>query len=224
MRRVILILFVLAAIVVPTMSTVSAGSADRARAKLVNTKISDATYENADFVDVIKEIARKTNTSIIVSKGVKAENYRVDLTLSNIKASSLLNIILRQNDLKLQVADGIFFIRTQEEAKLHARVSMRLYDLRDITMKIRNFKAPKIGLRDSEGNTVNVPDDDDDEEQEEPMTADEVMDLISENIESDLWGQGKHRLAVFRKHLVVTTSAEVHLKVARFLNQLRATR
>jgi type II secretory pathway component GspD/PulD (secretin) len=190
-------------------------------AQLESTKLDVVAYEDADVTEVVRDIAKKARITIVFDKkaleGVDEDDRKITLELADIKASNALNIVLDQIKLTKAYKNGVLYVTTKEQAQ--SATITKTYDVRDITMKIQDFPAPKLRLRgndgDDSGPIVEFPDDKD-------VEAEDIVDLIEESIEAD-WG-GKATVKIVKGQLVVSAPRDVHKKIADLLNQLRASK
>lgn len=189
-------------------------------AQLDSTVIPNLSFEDADIADVVKQIAKKANITIIIDKkaleGVSASDRKITLELAEIKAGNALNIVIDQVKLKKSYKNGVLYITTEEKAE--EAVVTKTYDVRDITVKITDFPAPKLRLKarddSSSGPIIEYPDD-----AKQPPSADDIVEQIEESVKAD-WG-GKASVTIVKGHLLVRATRAVQKEVAKLLNQLR---
>ncbi|MBX3473563.1 MAG: hypothetical protein KF754_04205 [Planctomycetes bacterium] len=190
--------------------------------QLESTVIGSLAYDDTDVVDVVKDIAKKARVTIVWDKkaleGVSEGDRKVTLELAEIKASNALNIVLDQIKLKKAYKNGVIYITTEEKAE-EATVT-KTYDVRDITVKINDFPAPRIRLKAADdsggGPVIEVPD-------EKPeVTTDDIVELIEDSVKAD-WG-GKASVKVVKGNLIVTGTRAVQKEVASLLQQLRSAK
>jgi type II secretory pathway component GspD/PulD (secretin) len=189
--------------------------------QLESTTIDTLAYEDADVTEVVKDIARKARVTIVFDKaaleGVGEEDRKITLELAEIKAMNALNIVVDQIGLFKQYKNGILYITTEEKAA-EATVT-KTYDVRDITVKINDFPAPKLRLKgeDSDGGfEIELPDDETDVE------TDDIVEMIEDSVEAD-WG-GTATVTVSQGQLIVRATRSVQKDVAELIDQLRASK
>ncbi len=189
---------------------------------LESTKLDTFAYEDADVNEVIKDIAKKCRITIVFDKkaleGLSADERKITLELADIKASNALNIVVDQIGLYKAYKNGVLYITTKEKAE--GATVTKTYDVRDITVKIKDFPAPKLRLRgeDEDGARLvpYIPDDEDEVETED------IVEMIEDSIEAD-WG-GKATVKIVKGQLIITAPRTVHKKVNNLLDQLRASK
>jgi type II secretory pathway component GspD/PulD (secretin) len=189
--------------------------------QLESTTIDTLAYEDADVTEVVKDIAKKARVTIVFDKaaleGVGEEDRKITLELAEIKAMNALNIVVDQIGLFKQYKNGILYITTEEKAA-EATVT-KTYDVRDITVKINDFPAPKLRLKgeDSDGGfEIELPDDETDVE------TDDIVEMIEDSVEAD-WG-GTATVTVSQGQLIVRATRSVQKDVAELIDQLRASK
>jgi hypothetical protein len=188
---------------------------------LNSTRVDVISYEDVDIQEVIRDIARRARANIVVDRralqDIREDDRKVTIELSDILLGNLLNIVIRDVGLIKSYRNGILYLTTQER---HDAVTItRLHDVRDITVRIQDFPAPKIRLRDREdgvGPRIDPPRDDD------QPTADDIVEMIEDTIEAD-WG-GAASIRISRGQLVIRAPRSVHADVVKLLAQLRAAR
>lgn len=189
--------------------------------QLDSTKIATLAYEEADVTEVVKDIARKARINIVFDKkalkDVDEDDRKVTIELADIKAANALNLVIDQIGLVKMYKNGVMYITTEDKAE--EDTVTKTYDVRDITVKITDFPAPKLRLRgnddDNSGPIIEIPREDD------PDT-DDVIEIIEESIDAD-WG-GNASVSKIKGQLVVRATRKVHKEVASLLNQLRAAK
>ncbi|MCF6228817.1 MAG: hypothetical protein L3J82_09195 [Planctomycetes bacterium] len=188
----------------------------------LNTTVLDSfSFENADIVDVVKHIAKKTRINIVFDKealeGVDEDDRAVTIELSDIKAMNALKIVLEGVDLKQSFRFGVIYITTEEDAV--AVTSLKTYDVRDITVAIRDFPAPKLRLRGPDGDSGIVIDIFDEEKH---VDTDEIVEMIEDTIDAD-WG-GTSSITLAMGQLIIRTTRATHQEVAILLAELRSSK
>jgi hypothetical protein len=126
--------------------------------------------------------------------------------------------VLDQVKLKKSYKNGVLYLTTEEKAQ--ESTIIKTYDVRDITVKINDFPAPRIRLKAADdsggGPIIEVPD-------EKPeVDTDDIVELIEDSVKAD-WG-GKATVKVVKGNLIVTAPRNVHKEVATLLAQLRASK
>ncbi|MCB9934768.1 MAG: hypothetical protein H6840_03665 [Planctomycetes bacterium] len=190
--------------------------------QLESTTIDSLAYEEADVTEVVKDIAKKARITIVIDskalEDVDEDDRVITLELAEVKASNALNIVLDQIKLVKMYKNGVLYITNAEKAQ--GAVTTKVYDVRDITVKIVDFPAPKLRLRAADdsggGPIIDYGDEPDD------PTVDDIVEMVEESVEAD-WG-GAASVSIVKGQLVVRASREVHKDVADLLDQLRSAK
>lgn len=190
--------------------------------QLDSTILPTLAYEDADVVDVVKDIAKKARVTIVWDKdalaAISEDDRKITMELAEVKASNALNIVLDQVKLKRAYKNGVLYLTTEEKAQ--ESTITKTYDVRDITVKINDFPAPKIRLKAADDSTsgpiIEI------EPEKEEVEAEDIVQLIEESVTAD-WG-GKHSVKVVKGNLIVTAPRNVQKEVANLLAQLRASK
>jgi hypothetical protein len=190
--------------------------------QLDSTRLDKLAYEEADVTEVVKDIARKARITIVIDKkaleDVSEEDRLITLELADVKAGNALNIVLDQIQLVKMYKNGVLYITSKEKAE--GVVITKVYDVRDITVKINDFPAPRLRLKaadDSDGGPII----DYGEEPDDPTTED-VIEMIEESVDAD-WG-GTASVSIVKGQLIVRAPRAVHKDVANLLDQLRSAK
>jgi len=190
--------------------------------QLDSTILATLAYEDADVVDVVKDIAKKARVTIVwdkdALKAVSEDDRKISIELAEVKASNALNIVLDQVKLKKSYKNGVLYLTTEEKAQ--ESTIIKTYDVRDITVKINDFPAPRIRLKAADdsggGPIIEVP------EEKPEVDTDDIVELIEDSVKAD-WG-GKATVKVVKGNLIVTAPRNVHKEVVTLLAQLRASK
>lgn len=139
-------------------------------------------------------------------QGIDADDP-ITISLKNVPASALLSRMLKQvsteQDIRLMYQITPYDVRIMTREMANRETIVRMYDVRDLLVSIPNFDdAPSMSLTDALSNTnsggggkggnneVNLfPDDDDkkDESKTKAQRAQDLIDLITSTVESDVW-------------------------------------
>lgn len=190
--------------------------------QLESTTIDSLACEEADVTEVVKDIARKARITIVIDKkaleDVSEDDRLITLELAAVKAGNALNIVLDQIQMVKMYKNGVLYITNKEKAE--GVVSTKVYDVRDITVKINDFPAPRLRLKsandDSSGPIIDYG-----AEPDDPTTED-IIEMIEESVDAD-WG-GTASVSIVKGQLIVRAPRDVHKDVADLLDQLRSAK
>ena len=193
----------------------------------LDTKKIDVSFDETPLSDVIHYLKGRAGIAIVLDPKVGDDlaDEPITVTMRNISVGNALRIILDFVDLTWTFRHGVLWITSEEEA-FKGRTVLRIYDVRELTMRIRDFAGARIRLRSDESGAPGIiciwPEDD---EVIERADADTLMDLIPEVVAADSWAQNPEAsIITVMGMLVVRQTPEVHAEIATLLAQLRQNR
>jgi hypothetical protein len=222
---------------------VTGSEADRVVRRKLQCVLPKLELPGVDFKNVVQFLREFGNVSIHVKwaalerVGVTRES-KVNVSLTNVTLEKAIRIILDDvggaNPLGFVLDEGVITITTMDD--LSSRTITRVYDIRDLVIRMPKFKGPNINLRRSGNNNNNAggwdwgdDDDDDDDGNEktrEEMTGD-ILDLFRSTIDPNSWRKtgGKHgSIREMGGQIIVTQTAENQRSLTDLLDQLRQSR
>src|SRR5438552_2054470 len=119
--------------------------------------------------------------------------------------------------------EGVLLVVTK--GKIDKAVTLQLYDVRDILVKIQDFQGPKVELVSPSkggggpltGATFTL-----DEPKESSIGQDQIVDLIKENISPGTW-EGEQTIdKTPNQQLLVNAPPKVHRELREFLGKIRS--
>ncbi|MGE0434004.1 MAG: hypothetical protein AB7K09_06925 [Planctomycetota bacterium] len=191
----------------------------------MDTKKIDMDFDEVALSDVIEFIRNRASVSIVLDPKVGDEvaDEPITLTLKNITLANAMRIILDFVELTWTYRHGVIWITSAEEA-WKGRTVLHIYDVRDLTMKIRNFAGTRIRLRGDESGQAG-PIWIEDEPIVEPTDVDTLTDIIPEVVARDSWSDNPEAsIITVMGMLVIRQTPEVHQEIAKLLAQLRQNR
>lgn len=199
---------------------------DMLRDKIATARI-DVSFDETAFVEAVNFIKNRAGIGIVVDPRVLSdvEDELITLSLRNASVKSVLDIMLDFLELRYTFRHGVIWITSPEEAFRGITV-VRIYDVRDITMRIRDFPGTRIRLRGNDGGGAGGgPIFEDEDPPAEPIEVAELLDLIPQFTGGDSWETNPDAtITQIMGLLVVRQSPEVHREVAQLLAQLRANK
>lgn len=205
-----------------------AEDADETKSKILNrlenTKIS-LDFKDTSLDEVIDFLHEVTSINFVLSKEVrekaKAGELKVDVKLTELPLKSALKLVLDMNGLTAVYRNGVLVIETKEERGKD--VEMKMYDVRDLMMKIEDFPAPTIELRETEADAsvvgiVVVP-----EPSSHPFESkDQLVEIIRNATGGDpVWGKDGVSIDIQNGLLIVAQNAEVQKEIEQLIVSLR---
>lgn len=193
------------------------------KAKLANESITiDYGADGAPFSDVIRDIRSRYGINIVISSDVMMEHGDAPVmdTYLDQNLGSVLRVLLGNMELAYTFRDEAMVITTKEKAL--GTPYPRVYEVRDLTISLPNFKAPDLTLRaGAAGDTaaralMGEPLD--------PTTETEVdtlVDLVRSTVHPATWDLPGFGINPSSGQIVATTTPEIHEEVDKFLQNLR---
>ena len=192
----------------------------------LNSKSISFAFSNVPFEDVINYIQKEANINIVLDPDVlqkfKINAESVTLQLKDVKLQDALNILLQFHNLTYIFKNDVLFITFINSKLARGKPIPVLHDIRDLTVKIRDFPGPKIKLsttRDeiSGGATF--------KESQSPttvaLTGEKITELIKASIKPDSWEKEGYSIAQTSGQLLVVHTKEVQTEISKFLSDLR---
>lgn len=201
---------------------------DETKSKILNrletTKIS-LDFKDTNLAEVIDFLHEVTGINFVLSKEVrekaKAGELKVDVKLTDLPLKSALKLVLDMNGLTAVYRNGVLVIETKEERGKD--VEMKMYDIRDLMMKIEDFPAPTIELRETESDSLVVgivvmP-----EPTSHPFeSSDQLVEIIRNATGGDsVWGRDGVSIDIQNGLLIVAQNAEVQKEIEQLIVSLR---
>lgn len=185
------------------------------------TMMIDVNFEDAPLQEVVGYLREYTGLNWLIDPGIDG-TAPVTLRLKGVKVVTALRLALRHLDLAAIVRDGLLVIVPKEA--LHEMVVTRVYDIRDLLVKISNFAGPRLELQPGRGGTpftigVTI------HEEPNPLPLDDatIEDLIRNHTGGESWRENPNAKIVPSPNglLMVTQSKKVHAEIERLLGMLR---
>ena len=217
-----MVLAVLVVVIVLSLQ-LFAGSTEMAIEKLKVSKI-DVTYDEMSLEDVLADIKAKTGVSIIIdpksASEIDVDDIEISMTLNDIAAYDLLMAVAKHAEMRVVFKYGMAWMVTPEHY-YDGRNIIKLYDVRDITMKIKNFPGIKIRLKgNSAGNEVSW------EEEDEPIIdgieSDDLEEIIPDFVANGNWDENPGAsIQQIGGMLLIRQAPEVHYEIMKLLAEIR---
>lgn len=207
-----------------------AGDVDETKSKIVNrlenTKIS-LDFKDTNLEEVIDFLHEVTDINFVLSKEVrekaKGGELKVDVKLADMQLKAALKLMLEMHDLTAVYKNGVLVIESMDERG--KEVEMKMYDVRDLMMKIEDFPAPTIELGTSEGDAgtpIGITIEPYDSGAHPFESKDELVNIIRNATGGDsTWGKDGVSIAISNGLLVVVQSGEIHKEIQDLIVSLR---
>ncbi|MHC4781306.1 MAG: hypothetical protein ACYTFG_22245 [Planctomycetota bacterium] len=230
MRRSILVLAALA-VFLPNLAFAQSESEKRLRARYakmaatLKNKVISVDFKDSAFDDVIKFFRAATGINIVVDESiyedVPREDFTVTLSVNDLQAGNILDLILRFKKVSRTFRHGVLLITTPEKGA--GKPFMRMYDVRDLSVPLKDFPGVDIQLKSGDDG-ASTPIFTDEETEPKHYSPEEIEELIRDQTGEDSWDTDGCRITLFRGVLVVVQTVKVHKEIAKLLIHLRSTR
>jgi len=163
-----------------------------------------------DFVetplqDVIAFVSSLTDVTIVLdAEAIKDEAPTVTLRVNDMRLEAALNWVLKLVNLKYTLKDEAVFVSKPE--RIHDKPILRMYDVTDLTIDIKNFQGRQQALASDGGYSSTGSGgggggggdslgedffgDEDDEDDEEKLTGESLVQFIKRTIAPGTWADG----------------------------------
>lgn len=184
----------------------------------LDTVDMNLSFEETPLDDVIKRLRSEGKVNVLRAKDVKGDDV-VTLDVGRVKLRQALNLITDSLDLSWRVQHGAVIIgaKGSDEGR---NVARRVFNVADLLVNLRTFKGDEPRLRTDETDTDRFGQDQDVPDAN-PLTIDELQDVIEQSIDPDSWSKEGHGISTRQQDLIVLNNPDNIEKVAQLLNDLR---
>lgn len=189
---------------------------------ILNQEVTLSFEGNTTLSDAVATLREILGINIGVDPDVNPDDLPVKLNVQDLPARSALNLILTQVDLAYAFRENILFITPPDQAAGDRH--FRIYNVRDILNKVRDFAGPALLLR-GPGDTGDGGDaisfTSEAAEEEDQIDPEILLELITESTGGiDAWEE-PNRYEIHRGNLLITAPPEMHRDVEAVLENLR---
>jgi type II secretory pathway component GspD/PulD (secretin) len=214
------------------MATTTAESAAVAQTRnKLDTSVMNRNFEQTPMLDVIKDLRASTGVQIQLSgeARLEAEDTFIDLPAQGLSAADTLQLLADTAAMRYIIrATGVVTLSLEDEEFFDTdNLVIKLHDVRDLTVPVKDFPGVRIRLRDNEsevgGGFGGLKFGDDDDDQIEEIELDLLPELIVESVVPEAWEDGGGLGTIFPigGQLLVRTTPDVHNEIRGFLSELR---
>jgi len=167
----------------------------------MNKKIS-FDFVETPLQDVIAFISSLVDLTIVLdSKALQDEPLNVTLRVNDMRLESALNWVLKLVGLRYTLKDEAIFVSKPEH--IHDEPELRMYDVTDLTIDIKNFQGRQQALASDGGYSSTGSQqggyggesslaedffsDEDEDEEEERLTGESLVEFIKKTIAPGTW-------------------------------------
>ena len=191
--------------------------------KLNNLKIT-LDLVDAPLPDALDFIRSFSGIDFIIDPKVRErltdDTLKITLRVRDIPLKSALKLMLESRKLGAVYRDGVLVIVPKED--LDKEVVLRIYDVRDLLMRIKDHPGPVIELKPAgqstgiTGATFTL------DEDAKVLTEDFIVDIIKKNCGGTTWDENANASITLNNGLLmVVQSRRVHAEILKMIGLLR---
>lgn len=194
--------------------------------KLNSMRIS-VDFRETSLDDAINYFREYTGLNMVIDAEVHTrltpEQLKVNLTVKDLLVKSALKLLLTTKDLTMSYREGVLIILPKD--KVNAAVVTRMYDVRDLLLRIQDFPGPKVDLvppAGAGGSPISGADFTLGEEPKSVLTEDFISEIVKSCTGDRTWEENPNAsITLANGLLIVTQSKKVHGEVADLISRLR---
>jgi hypothetical protein len=192
----------------------------------LNTMRVTVDFTNTTLEEAISYLRDFTSLNIIVDaevyKSQTEDQLKITLKVKDLLLKSVLKLMLTSRELTAMYKEGVVLI--VPKGKIDKAVTLQLYDVRDLLVKIQDFAGPKVELvAPSKGGggpltgaTFTL------EEPRSTITEEFITEMVKQNTGDKSWDENPNAsINLTNGVMVVSQSKRVHEEIKRFINLLR---
>ncbi|MBV8880096.1 MAG: hypothetical protein JO332_09050 [Planctomycetaceae bacterium] len=192
----------------------------------LNTMRITVDFANTTMEEAVGYLRDFSGLNIIVDaevyKNQSEDQLKVTLKVKDLLLKSVLKLMLNSRELTAMYKEGVVLI--VPKGKIDKAVTLQLYDVRDLLVKIQDFAGPKVELVSPSkggggpltGATFTL------EEPRSTITEEFVTEMVKQNTGDKSWDENPNAsINLTNGVLVVSQSKRVHEEIKRFINLLR---
>src|SRR5262245_36714488 len=192
----------------------------------LNTMRVSVDFANQTLEEAISFLRDFTGLNIIVDaevyKSQSEDQLKVTLKVKELTLKSVLKLMLNGRELTAMYKEGVVLV--VPKGKIDKAVTLQLYDVRDLLVKIQDFNGPKVELVSPQKGTngplvggVFTLD-----EPKSTITEEFITEMVKQNTGDRTWDENPNAsMNLTNGVLVVSQSKRVHEEIKRFINLLR---
>ena len=192
----------------------------------LNTMRVSVDFTNQTLEEAVGFLRDFTGLNILVDaevyKAQSEDQLKITLKVKELALKSVLKLMLNSRDLTAMYKEGVVLV--VPKGKIDKAVSLQLYDVRDLLVKLQDFSGPRVELVSPQkggqgplvGAVFNL------EEPHSVITEDFITEMVKQNTGDKSWDENPNAsMNLTNGILVVSQSKRVHEEIKRFINLLR---
>jgi len=219
---------ILALMALPAFAQEGGSEADPRKAEVVNrlnTMRVSVDFTNNTLEEAVAFLRDFTGLNILVDaevyKNQSEDQLKITLKVKDLYLKSVLKLMLGARELTAMYKEGVVLV--VPKGKIDKAVSLQLYDVRDLLLKIQDFPGPKVELvSPQKGGSPLVSATFTFDEPHSVITEDFITEMTKQNTGDKTWDENPSAsMTLTNGVLVVSQSKKVHEEIKRFINLLR---
>jgi len=192
----------------------------------INTMRVSVDFTNSPLEEAVGFLRDFTGLNILVDaevyKNQSEDQLKITLKVKELSLKSVLKLMLGSRELTAMYKEGVILV--VPKSKVDKAVTLQLYDVRDLLVKIQDFVGPKVELASPQkgsqgplvGGVFTI------EEPHSVITEEFITDMVKQNTGDKSWDENPNAsMNLTNGVLVVSQSRKVHEEIKRFINLLR---
>lgn len=220
---------ILGLLALPAMAQEGGNETDPRRQEVLNklnTMRVTVDFTNTTMEEAINYLRDFSGLNIIVDaevyKNQSEDQLKVTLKVKDLLLKSVLKLMLNSRELTAMYKEGVVLV--VPKGKIDKAVTLQLYDVRDLLVKLQDFAGPKVELVSPSkggggpltGATFTL------DEPRSTITEEFITEMVKQNTGDKTWDENPNAsLNLNNGILVVSQSKRVHEEIKRFINLLR---
>jgi len=220
---------ILGLLALPAMAQEGGSESDPRKQEVVNklnTMRITVDFANVTMEEAIGYLRDFSGLNIIVDaevyKNQSEDQLKVTLKVKDLLLKSVLKLMLNSRELTAMYKEGVVLV--VPKGKVDKAVTLQLYDVRDLLVKIQDFAGPKVELVSPSkggggpltGATFTL------EEPRSTITEEFITEMVKQNTGDKSWDENPNAsINLTNGVMVVSQSKRVHEEIKRFINLLR---
>ena len=185
-------------------------------------RVQGLTFADANLDQVVTYLRTVTGLNFYITPklrtGGKFDDVKVNIPLlDNVSVYEVLQIITQQAGLKWEPRNGIVTIAMSDEVS--GTLRLRYFDVKDLAVKIANFRGPDLNLVPSNYTPPEPP------ELAEPQAifpTDQLVETIKQVVDPETWTGEGVTIEIKNGTLIAKNNPETLEKVQELLSELRS--
>ena len=218
----------LALMTIPAFAQEGGSETDPRKAEVlnrINTMRVTVDFANTPLEEAVGFLRDFTGLNIVVDaevyKNQSEDQLKISLKVKDLYLKSVLKLLLSPRELTAMYKDGVLLI--VPKGKIDKAVTLQLYDVRDLLVKIQDFPGPKVELvSPQKGGSPLVSATFTFDEPVSIITEEFITEMVKQNTGDKSWEENPNAsMTLTNGVLVVSQSKRVHEEIKRFINLLR---